>query len=285
MKKIVLLLLLLVFACPLFAIKDDATNPISVGMLFDHPTYIVGEEIPIHVMIRNNTPFEIVLGRGGTPPADFEVYQYHSDSAFPLRTDRTKIGLPVPLKLAPNQTRNFTLKISNAVEMQKEGTYVVTFGAIYNGIRYDTESKLIHVIPGIVVSQGLQLFKNDPTRQRQIFLVRSSREQTERLFLRVEDRPDGRFFPTVMLGAYLPLVEPRMNIADNGEVVVLHRATPEYFVRNVFWSLPNDFVHRSQISVVDPSTADSARLHGLKDDFDEIIKKDEERRKERLRNR
>jgi hypothetical protein len=85
-----------------------------------------------------------------------------------------------------------------------------------------------------------------------------------------------------MLGAYLPLVDPRINIAENGEIVVLHRATPEYFVRNVFWSLPNDFVHRSQISVVDPSTADTARLHGLKDDFDEIIRKDEERRKERL---
>lgn len=285
MKQIFSIFFLLFCAFPLFAAKDDATNPISVGMLFDYPTYIVGEEIPIHVMIRNNTPFEIVLGRGETPPANFEVHRYYSDSAFPLRTDRSKIGLPVPLKLAPNQTRNFTLKISNAVEMQKEGTYIVTFGAIYNGIRYDTESKLIHVIPGMVVSQGLQLFKNDPTRQRQFFLVRSSREQTERLFLRVEDKPDGRFFPTVMLGAYLPLVEPRMNIAENGEIVVLHRATPEYFVRNVFWSLPKDFVHRSQISVVDPSTADSARLHGLKDDFDEIIKKDEERRKERLRNR
>jgi hypothetical protein len=251
-------------------------------MAFDYPSYIVGEEIPVKVMIRNNTPFDITLGRGETPVADFEVKRYYTSSSFPLRVDRTKIGLPKPLHLKPNQTRNFTLKLSAAVDIQKEGSYVVTFGAIYSGIRYDTESKLINVVPGMVVAQGLQLFKNDPNRQRQILLVRASRDKTERLFIRIEDRPDGRFFPTVMLGAYLPLVDPRINIAENGEIVVLHRATPEYFVRNVFWSLPNDFVHRSQISVVDPSTADTARLHGLKDDFDEIIRKDEERRKERL---
>jgi hypothetical protein len=285
MKKVFLALLFFGFAFQLFAAKDDGTNPISVGMAFDYPTYIVGEEIPVKIMIRNNMPFEIILGRGETPVVDFDVRRHHSDSAFPLVTDCSKLGLPKPFRLLPNQTRTFTLKLSAAVDIQREGSYLITFGAIHNGIRYDTESKLIHVDPGMVVSTGLQLFKNDPNRQRQIYLVRASRDKTERLFLRVEDKPDGRFFPSVMLGAYLPLVEPRMHIANNGEIVVLHRATPEYFVRNVFWSLPNDFVHRSQVSVVDPSTADTARLHGLKDDFDEIIKKDEERRKERLRSR
>lgn len=269
----------------LFAAKDDGTNPISVGLAIDEPTFIVGEDIPVRVMIRNNTPFEITLGRGETPVADFDVYRTNANDPLPLRINRTKIGLPKPLKLEANQTRHFTLKLSNAVNMHDAGTYLITFGAIYNGVRYDTESKLIQITPGMVISKGLQLFKNDPNRQRHFTLVRSSRQHVERLFLRIEDLPDGRYFPTVMLGAYLPLVEPRLNIAANGEVVVLHRATPEYFVRNVFWSLPNDFVQRSRISIVDPSTADTARLHGLKDDFDEIIRKDEERRKERLGNR
>jgi hypothetical protein len=83
-----------------------------------------------------------------------------------------------------------------------------------------------------------------------------------------------------MLGAYLPLVKPRLNIAANGEIVVLHRATPEYYIRNVFWSLTSDFVQRSQVTILDPSTADTVRLNGLKSDFDSIIKQDEERRKE-----
>ena len=82
-------------------------------------------------------------------------------------------------------------------------------------------------------------------------------------------------FPTVMLGAYLPLMKPRLNIADNGEVTVLHRATPEYYVRNIFWSLPNEFVRRSTLSLLDPSTADTSRLNAMRDDLDEVIKKND----------
>jgi hypothetical protein len=104
----------------------------------------------------------------------------------------------------------------------------------------------------------------------------------DRIFLRIEDIPSGVVFPTVMLGAYLPLSKPRMNIAPSGEITILHRATPEYYVRNVFWSLEEEFVRRSTQNLLDPATADTARLNGMKADLEEVIDKND-RLKESLR--
>ncbi len=275
--------LVCLLAVTVVAATKASVSPIAVGIAIDETSYVVGEDIPVRVMIMNNTPYDVILGRDKTPVATFEVRKYQSKETLPLHVDSTKLGLPTPLKLAPNQKRVFTVKLTNAVNMREEANYLVTFGAIYKGMRYDTECKMVQVVPGMIVSEGLQLFKKDPNRQRHFTLVRWTRQHVDRLFLRVEDSPDGQYFPTVMLGAYLPLVKPRLNIAANGEIVVLHRATPEYYIRNVFWSLTSDFVQRSQVTILDPSTADSARLNGLKSDFDNIIKQDEERRKENNR--
>lgn len=279
MKSLLTLLCTLTLTT-LIAAPRNSVDPIAVGIDIDHTSYIVGEDIPIRVVIANNTPYEIVLGRDNTPSATFEVRKYKSKDTLALPVFPERLGLPSPMKLAPNQKRVFTVKLTDAVNLREEANYLVTFGAIYKGIRYDTDCKMVQVVPGMIVSEGLQLFKTDPSRQRHFTLVRWTRQHVDRLFLRVEDSPDGQYFPTLMLGAYLPLVKPKMNIAANGEVTILHRATPEYYVRNVFWSLTSDFVQRSQITILDPSTADTARLNGLKSDFDALIKQDEERRKE-----
>jgi hypothetical protein len=66
-----------------------------------------------------------------------------------------------------------------------------------------------------------------------------------------------------------------MNIANSGEITVLHRATPEYYVRNVFWSLESEFIRRSTQNLLDPATADSARLNGMKADLEEVVEKND----------
>lgn len=249
-------------------------DPISVGIGIPNKSYVLGEPIPVQLLVRNNTPAPITLGKGNFPAGTFIVTKVGDLSKRTLARD--PLGcLPRPLTLQPNEERLFTVDLEQAANFRDGGRFFVTFGALYNGIQYNTAVQSIEIVPGYILAEGTQVFAKDPNRQRHFTLVRWSRDRVDRIFLRVEDTPDGRYFPTLMLGAYIPLMKPRLNIAPNGEVTILHRATPEFYVRNVFWSLPQEFVRRSSQNLLDPATADTARLNGMQKDFDEVIEKNE----------
>lgn len=282
MRLLPRLLLTLAALLPLAAPAAEGPKrlaPVSVGIAIESGSYVLGETLPVRVLVRNNTPAPLTLGKGDRPAGAFEVIR-HGDPQRRNLAREPNGCLPKPLTLKPNEERVFDLDLSVAADLSRQGKYLVTFGAIVHGIRHDTQPKAVDIVPGSVVLEGTQLFANDPTRQRHFTLVRWPRDHVDRLFLRVQDTPDGRFFPTVMLGAYLPLVTPRLNISPTGEIVVLHRATPEFYVRNVFWSLPAEFVRRSTQSLLDPATADTERLNGMRADLDAIIQKSESQRKE-----
>lgn len=249
-------------------------DPLSVGLEFASSSYIVGEPVPARVLIRNNMSREITLGGGDLPAATVHVWRANDS----VRRNLAFAGrgvVPAPLTLKPNEQRVFSFDLSQNANIYGEGRYNITFGAIYGGRRYKTTVYSVEIVPGYVIAEGTQLFAKDPARQRHITIVRWPRDHVDCLFMRIRDTPDGRWFPTVKLGAFLNLVDPRLNIADNGEITTLHRATPEYYVRHVFWSLPSDFVHRSRLDLLDPSTADTARLNGLRGDLDSIVQKNE----------
>ncbi len=257
-------------------------DPVAVGVEFESLSYVIGEDIPLKLLVRNNTTRPMTLGQGSMPAGILNV----SKVSDPQRTSLTRnpMGcLPRPLQLAPGEQRVFNVNLTREANLTQQGRYFVSFGAVYAGLSYETQVKVIDIVPGYIVAEGTQLFVSDPNRQRRLTLVRWPRDHVDRLFLRVEDAPDGRFYPTMMLGAYLShLMPPRLNIADNGEVTVLHRATPDYYVRNVFWSLPGEFVRRSTLNLLDPNTADSNRLNAMRNDLDEVIQKND-RLKEAIR--
>ncbi len=257
--------------------EETRLSPVSVGIAFEHSSYVIGEDVPVRVLVRNNTPAELTLGRGSSLSGIFSVSRVGDPLKQSLALD-PKGCLPRPLKLAPNEERVFDLNLAEAANIHTSGKFFVTFGAIVDGIRYDTKVKALEVVPGTPVSEGVQLFAKDPARQRHFKLVRWPREHVDRLYLRIEDTPDGQVFSTVMLGAYLPITKPRMNIATSGEITVMHRATPDYYVRNVFWSLPTEFIRRSTQNLLDPATADTERLKGMQGDLNRIMDKSEKAR-------
>lgn len=259
--------------------EEKRLPPVSVGMALETGSYVIGEDINVRVLVRNNTPTDLVLGRGDQPSGVFEVFRANDPQRRNLARDPNGC-LPRPLTLKPNEERVFSINLTLAADLTRQGQYFVSFGAIVHGIRHETQVKALDIVPGGVILEGTQLFAKDPTRQRRLTLVRWPRNHVDRLFLRIEDSPDGRFYPTVMLGAYLPIVKPKLNISPNGEIIILHRATPDYYVRNVFWSLPNEFIRRSTQNLLDPTTADTARLKGMQGDLDAIIQKNEAQRKE-----
>lgn len=272
-KHLLTLLSVVCLAAFATAQQSRSLDPVAVGIALDVNSAVLGEEIPVRLLVRNNTTRDMVLGQGTLPAGVLEVSRVNDPSRTPLAAPAAGC-LPRPLKLAPGEQRVFPINLSRAVNLREQGRYFVTFGAIYAGKRYDTQVKVIEVVPGHLIAEGNQLFAKAPGRQRIFKLVRWPRDHVDRIFLRIEDS-DGRRFDTVLLGAYLPLMKPRLNIADNGEITILHRATPDYYVRNVFWSLPNEFIRRSTVNLLDPNTADTARLNAMREDLDEIIQKND----------
>lgn len=283
-RVIALILLALGLTTTVFAQYNQDNRrlrPVSVGLALENTSYILGEDIPVRVLVKNNTTDDLTLGIGETPSGLFVVSNTNDPQRRNLAKD-PKGCLPKPLTLKPNEERVFDLNLTQAVTLSESGKYFVAFGVVVKGMRYETKVKAIDIVPGTIVAEGIQLFKKNPNLQRHFTLVRWPRDHVDRLFLRMEDTPSREFYPTVMLGAYLPLVKPRMNIAQNGEVTILHRATPDYYVRNVFWSLPSEVVRRSTQNLLDPATADTERLKGMQKDLNEIVEKND-RVKEALR--
>lgn len=282
MRFVIAFLAMICVAVPLrWAAAQQSFRPVSVGMSYDYPSYVIGEKIPLRLWVRNNTTEELVLGKNSTPAGILEVTRSGDSLKRSLATE-ARGCLPCPLRLKAGEERIFSVDLSKSADIAAEGRYLVSFGVIVRDMCYETEVKMIEIVPGSLISEGVQLFASQPNLRRHFKLVRWNRQQVDRIFLRIEDTPTGDIFPTVLLGAYLPLMKPRMNVAPTGEITVLHRATPEYYVRNVFWSLEEEFVHRSKQNLLDPATADSARLNGMKADLDEVIEKND-RLKEAIR--
>ena len=114
----------------------------------------------------------------------------------------------------------------------------------------------------MTVGRAMQMFKNSPGLKRTFEIVYWMRGQNEHIFLKASDE-GGRIWRTTDLGSLLRITEPKISVMPNGEVVVLHRATQNQFMRSVFWSLPNALDFRKQETMVDPDVAGSERMRDL----------------------
>lgn len=237
--------------------KLDLT--ISVG-----GTFVLGEPIIASVTIANNTIGDISFDEQhpGTT-ITFDVRDSDDTNPLPLRQEG-KALLAKPFVLPANETLIGDYRIDKLVDLTQVGRYFVTFKATYQGIVYATRVRMVELVPGFVLGEGVQLFSKHPNLQRQFTIVRWPRQHVDCAFLRIVDKPTGRQFETINLGPYLGLNKLKMNIAPNGEITTLHRATPDHYIRHVFWSLPEEVVHRSKIQLVDPNASGGDRLTDLR---------------------
>lgn len=170
-----------------------------------------------------------------------------------------------------------TAELDKFYPLLDEGKYLVRAVLVYEGMRYESRLSSFDVVSGIKVQDGIQMFSNRKHLKRTFRLVYWSRNQTEHLFLRIQDDPGKKVWDTVDLGMVLRTEPPKLDIAPNGEVTVLHRATQDAFLRAVIWSLPEnlEIVERDQL--LDPAISASQRAKSL---YTEMVddKKDERER-------
>lgn len=251
----------------------QATGAISIGLdLRLLQGYIQGEDIPAEFVIKNNTSRNIILNDANSVDRLTLSAQRHHIHRLG-KTQYADLSKIKPFIVPGGRTFRVPVYLNQVLDFNQHGKYMLNFAVNYRGKCYSTSIKTIDIVNGYVVLEGLQLFNNQPNTQRKISLLRWSRNHVDCLFIRIADTPKRQAFTTTLLGAYLGPMKPKMNIADNGEVTVLHKATPDYYVKNTFWSLPNTVSHRDRVSLLDPNAASANRMKSLQGDMNSAFNK------------
>ena len=257
MKNIVFVFSLL-FAGAAFAAPPQ--SEISVKLIPDMREYIVGERIRAVVDVANSSADSIDVGKPGS--ADIlriEVFRARDMAS------REKVGnkpFVAPFMLHSSEGQKLEVFIGDHFPLHDPVRYLARAVLIHAGSRYESSLVSFDVVPGMTVGKAMQMFKNNPGLKRTFEIAYWMRGQREHLFLKANDE-GGQVWRTTDLGGLLRITDPKISVMPNGEVIVLHRATQNQFMRSVFWSLPNVLDFRKQEPMVDPNVAGSQRMRDL----------------------
>ena len=259
-KSLFILCFAAVFCAASEAFAVAAPTEIAVKLIPDRREYVVGERLRAVVDVANSSADSIDVGQPGS--ADIfrlEVFRA-SDMASRDRVGRKPFVAPFLLHSSEGQKLETFL--GDHFVLTEPMRYLARAVLVHDGARFESSLVSFDVVPGMRVGGAMQMFSNKPGLKRVFELVYWSRGQREHLFLKAKDE-DGRIWRTTDLGVLLRITDPKISVMPNGEVVVLHRATQDQFLRSVFWSLPEVLDFRSQEPMVDPDIAGSQRMRDL----------------------
>ena len=253
----------LLLALPFMAVHVFAVaNPteISVKLVPDRREYIVGERLRAVVDIANSSADSIDVGKPGS--ADKFRLEVFRASDMAARNRVGKKPFVAPFLLHSSEGQKLETFIGDHFALSEPMRYLARAVLVHDGARFESSLVSFDIVPGMKVGGAMQMFSNEPGLKRMFELVYWTRGQREHIFLKAKDEA-GRIWRTTDLGVLLRITEPKISVMPNGEVVVLHRATQDQFMRSVFWSVPDALDFRKQEPMVDPDIAGSKRVRDL----------------------
>lgn len=258
MKKTLLALV----ACLLTGFVSAAPSEIIVDIRMDSTSFLIGERVRAVVNVRNMSAEKISVGYP------------QSDDRFLVEVSRASDGHEMSRVAQRPFVASFSLKSNEGLRLEtflgdhyefaKQGRYFARPVLVHAGIRYEGVPRAFDIVPGLPVTQAMQMFSNQKGLNRIFDLLHWSRQGTEHLFLAARDEgPSDRRWATFDLGPMMKMTPPTISIMPGGEVIVLHRNGPDSFARSVFWSMTDRLVFRHNEMVRDPETAGQHRVEEM----------------------
>ena len=249
-----------VACCVLFAGMSMAQQ-IDVGLTLAYNVFIVGEPVLVQLEALNAT--RDMIDVGGADSKDSLFVEITKGGPYNSLKPFNSESLAGSFKLPPGQSFQYKVELDKWYSLFQEGKYAVRLVVVHKGIRYESSQKTFDVVPGIPIKDGVQMFVKMPDLKRQFKLVYWYRNQVDRLFLRIQDEPGSRIWDSIDLGTLMRGTPPKLDIAPDGEVTVVHRSTQDAFIRTVVWSLPNSVEVAERNSLLDPEISASQRVKSL----------------------
>lgn len=227
-----------------------------------YTVFVVGEPVLVQVHAANAMRETLRINRPGSlDKLFFEMTTSDPNGYLPP----TAGGQPAisGFDLPTGQIFRRKIELDKCFPLLKEGKYFVWAVVLHKGIRYESQKKSFDVVPGILLQKGLQMFVKPADMKRTFNLVYWFRKEVDRLFLKTADEPGGKIWDTVDLGNILRSTPPKLDIAPDGVVTVIHRADQNTFIRTVLWSLPESLEVVERNILLDPEISASQRVKAL----------------------
>jgi hypothetical protein len=234
---------------------------VDMKLQLAYTAFVIGEPVLVQVDVQNDTSDVIRSEPGSLDKLFFEVSQPGSpyDDLQPINTQPVGGKFEIPAG-EPLTTK---VELDKWFPLLKEGKYMARAVLLHKGVRYESQKKSFDIVPGIALVDGVQMFVKPKDMKRSFRLVYWHRNEVDRLFLRAVDEPEGRVWDTVDLGNLMRSQPPKLDIAPDGQITIVQRATQDAFIRTLLWSLPEslEVVERNQL--LDPEVSASQRAKSL----------------------
>ncbi|MBO7483371.1 MAG: hypothetical protein J6U17_05760 [Kiritimatiellae bacterium] len=253
---------LLALAAPLLALAEPPISEISVDMSLDEVEIVVGEKVRAVIDVKNMSPDVVTVD--GTASSDMLLVEVFKASTKE-QLDRTRQAPFVsPFRIRKNEGQLLETFLNNHYFLREPRRYLARPVLVHNGIRYEGQYRAFDVVPGMKISRALQMFANRKGLNREFELLQWTRRGREHLFLSARDEGAGsRKWQTTDLGGMVKRTPPTISILPTGEVIVIHRADNDFFLRSEFWSLPNALEFRGNELIRDPETAGQSSVQEM----------------------
>ena len=253
-----------IFAAAALACHALFASEISIDLKLDELDYVSGERVRGVVDVKNMSPDKIGVGyKGAKDVLSIEVF---------LATDMTRLETvsDIPFvsafELASNQGTKLEVLLDAHFPLSDQHKYLARPVFVHGGIRYEGRLRAFDIVRGMKVTSAVQMFSNRKGLRREFELVKWSRRNHEHLFATAKDTDDAggeRKWRTFDLGDMMRMTPPVVSIMPGGEVVILHRADRDNFIRSEFWSMPDGLEFVGAMAVRDPETAGQDRVQEL----------------------
>ena len=230
---------------------------VEVSLTLAYTMFITSEPVLVQAKVTNLMRDPLEIGDDARDTFLIEVYKENRNDE--LSPDADKPFLKT-ITLAPGNTLTHRMEIDKWFDVSDNGKYLIRAVLVHNGYRYESAMKSFDIVPGTQLKEGVQMFASKQNFQRNFKLVHWTRNQSRRLFLRIEDAPSGLVWDTIDLGDFSRAEEPRLDIAPTGEVTVFHRANADNFLRTVVWSLPDSVEIAERDVLLDPDVSSATRM-------------------------
>ena len=261
-KRLFLALFGAACCCGLTVRAAVTPSEISVTLKPAHDVFVEGERMRVIVDIKNTSP-DVIDCRGAKAPDTLVIELYRTSDRYQF--DKISKGpFTADFALLSGEGQKLEAFLGDHFAFAKPTRYFARAVLVHGGVRFESPLRTFDVVPGMTCGGALQMFEGHDGLKRKFELVHWSRNRIEHLFLKVQDLgASTRRWATADLGPLLRVTRPKVSVLPTGEVITLHRATQDSFIRTEFWSLPSVFEFHENEVMMDPDVAGAERVKAL----------------------
>jgi len=233
----------------------------EMGLQVNTPNtvYVTGEPVVADLRVHNRTT-RVFVPRQGAADALLTLTVTRKNDRATVEPSLPPVVHAADMSLPPGEVWQGRFEISRVFPMRRPGRYLVRLVAVHNGLRYESSPRAFDVVPGFEITRVVQVFPGDPPLQRELRLAYWVRNQMEELFLQVTEKPETRHWRTYSLGPVVRTSPPVIDIAPDGLLTIVHRATPDVFIKSQVRSAEDEVAYQGQEKLLDPVASASKRM-------------------------